>query len=53
MRFGENLNKNVGLIRKRIRNHNLIVKTLFLGNESNTKIAISYMDNITDKKSCK
>ena len=47
--FGENLNKNVGLIRKRIRNHNLIVKTLFLGNESNTKIAISYMDNITDK----
>lgn len=47
--FGENLNKNVGLIRKRIRNHNLIVKILFLGNESNTKIAISYMDNITDK----
>lgn len=47
--FGENLNKNVGLIRKRIRNHNLIVKTLFLGNESNTKIAISYMDNIADK----
>ena len=47
--FGENLNKNVGLIRKRIRNHNLIVKTLFLVNESNTKIAISYMDNIADK----
>ena len=47
--FGENLNKNVGLIRKRIRNHNLIVKTLFLGNERNTKIAISYMDNIADK----
>lgn len=47
--FGENLNKNVGLIRKRIRNHNLIVKTLFLGNESNTKIAISYMDDIADK----
>ncbi len=47
--FGENLNKNVGLIRKRIRNHNLIVKILFLGNESNTKIAISYMDNIADK----
>ncbi len=47
--FGENLNKNVGLIRKRIRNHNLIVKTLLLGNESNTKIAISYMDNIADK----
>lgn len=47
--FGENLNKNVGLIRKRIRNHNLIVKTLLLGNESNTKIAISYMGNIADK----
>lgn len=48
--FTENINKNIGLIRKRIRNKNLTVKSITLGTESNTKISICYMNNIVDKK---
>lgn len=47
--FTENFNKNLGLIRKRIRNNNLYCKTISLGNESHTKIGICYMNNIADK----
>lgn len=47
--FTENFIINLGLIRKRIRNNNLHVKTLNLGNESNTKVGICYMDNIAEK----
>lgn len=47
--FNENFNTNIGLIRKRIRNNNLILNTLTLGHESKTKIGILYMNNIVDK----
>ncbi len=47
--FTENFNKNLGLIRKRIRNNNLFVKEVKLGNESNTKIGICYMNNIAEE----
>ena len=47
--FNENFNTNIGLIRKRIRNNNLTLKTITLGNESKTKIGIMYMNNIVDK----
>lgn len=47
--FTENFIINLGLIRKRIKNNNLHVKTLNLGNESNTKVGICYMDNIAEK----
>ena len=48
--FNENFNTNIGLIRKRIRNNNLVLNTLTLGHESKTKIGILYMNNIVDKK---
>jgi len=48
--FLENFNLNVGLIRKRIRNNNLKLDTIFLGSESNTKIGICYMNDLVDKK---
>ena len=48
--FTENLAKNIGLIRKRIRSRNLYVESTILGKESNTKISICYMNNIIDKK---
>lgn len=47
--FTENFNKNLGLIRKRIRNSNLFVKEIKLGNESHTKIGICYMNNIAEE----
>jgi len=48
--FTENFVKNLGLIRKRIRNNNLYVKTINLGSESNTRVGICYMNNIANKK---
>ena len=48
--FTENFNKNLGLIRKRIRSNNLIVNTTILGKESNTKVGICYMKTIADDK---
>lgn len=48
--FLENFNTNIGLIRKRIRNKNLLLKTMTLGHESNTKIGICYMNDLVDKK---
>ncbi len=48
--FLENFNTNVGLIRKRIRNKNLRLRTVNLGSESNTKIGICYMNDIVDNE---
>lgn len=47
--FTENFNTNLGLIRKRIRNNNLFVKSITLGNESHTKIGICYINGIAEK----
>lgn len=47
--FTENFVKNLGLIRKRIRNNNLHVKAIKLGNESNTRVGVCYMNNIVEK----
>ena len=47
--FTENFVKNLGLIRKRIRNNNLHVKALKLGSQSNTRVGICYMNNIVEK----
>ena len=46
--FTENFNKNIGLIRKRIKSTKLIVNSMFIGKESNTKVGICYMDSICD-----
>lgn len=44
--FTENLNKNLGLMRKRIRTSNLVIESSSIGQESHTKIAICYMKDI-------
>lgn len=48
--FVENFNKNVGLIRKRIRSKNLFLEKMTIGKESNTFVGLLYMDNIIDKE---
>ncbi len=47
--FTENYQNNLGLIRKRIRSDKLIIKEYIIGNESKTKVAFIYMDNIVNK----
>lgn len=48
--FNENYQNNIGLVRKRIRTKDLIVKEYIIGTESKTKVSILYLDNIVDKK---
>ena len=44
--FSESYNKNLGLIRYRIKNKNLWIKDLFIGKYSNTKVGILYINSI-------
>ena len=44
--FTENYNVNIGLIRKRIKSKDLILEEFSIGNLTNTKVGILYMDNI-------
>ena len=46
----ENFNKNLGLIRRRIKSENLWLKDIFIGKESKTKVSIVYMNNIVEDK---
>ncbi len=48
--FNENFNTNVGLIRRRLRTNELYLKTMFIGQSSNTKVGICYMNNIASSK---
>lgn len=48
--FTENYSKNLGLIRKRIKDENLWFKELKVGRRTKTKIAISYIKDIADEK---
>lgn len=48
--FNENLLTNISLIRKRIKNPNLIVKNLIIGNDSNTNVAIMYIKGLANPK---
>lgn len=48
--FTENYQTNLGLIRKRIRSDKLKVIEHTIGKSSKTKLALIYMDNITNKK---
>ena len=45
--FIENYQTNIGLIKKRIKNHHLKIKNISLGRLSNTNIGLLYIDNIT------
>ena len=48
--FTENFNKNLGLIRKRIKSENLWLDDLIIGKESKTKVGVLHMSNIAEKK---
>lgn len=48
--FTESLSKNICLLRKKIKNHNLKTEKFKIGKETNTNVAISYLSNIADKK---
>lgn len=46
--FIENIDSNIGLIKKRLSSHFLKTKTFILGTESRNMVAVLYMDNIAN-----
>ena len=51
--FNENFNTNLGLIRRRLRSSDLYTKTFFIGEKSQTKLALLYMNSIALSKNVK
>ena len=47
--FTENYQINIGLIRKRIKSNNLVIKEMTIGKDSITNISMIYMKNICNK----
>lgn len=47
--FNENLLTNLSLLRKRIKNPNLIFKNYILGKESNTNVVLAYIKGLVDE----
>lgn len=48
--FTENYMTNIGLIRKRIKDNNLIFNELKIGRRTKTKISLTYINNIVEEK---
>ncbi len=48
--FTENYNANLGLVRKRIKSKNLVLKEITVGRETKSKVGILYMDNICEEE---
>lgn len=48
--FNETLRDNTAIIRRRIRSKDLKIREFDVGSKSNTKVAVVYMEEITDKK---
>lgn len=48
--FTENYSTNIGLIRKRIKDPNLWFKEVIIGTRTKTKIAVTYLNDVVDKK---
>ena len=46
--FTENHPKNIGLIRKRIKDHNLIFKNILVGRRTKTTISVAYIKDIAN-----
>ncbi len=44
--FTENYNKNIGLIRKRIKSEHLCLDEVTIGKQTKSKVGVMYMDNI-------
>ncbi len=51
--FTENYMTNIGLIRKRIKDNNLIFDEMKIGRRTKTKISITYINNIVEKEKIK
>jgi spore germination protein KA len=47
--FTENINKNIFLIRRRVKNPSLRVKTFSLGSKTNTNVSLLYIDDLVDR----
>lgn len=47
--FIENLDKNISILRRNIKDKNLIVENLIVGDRSQTMLALTYIDDIIDK----
>ncbi|XQY92279.1 spore germination protein [Metabacillus sp. HB246100] len=47
--FVESLETNVGLIRGRIKNPNLVFESFYIGRDSHTKLSIGYLKNVVNK----
>jgi spore germination protein KA len=48
--FTENYNKNLGLIRKRIKSEHLCLQELNVGKQTKSKVGIMYMNNICEEE---
>lgn len=48
--FTENLQINTSMIRRRVKNPNLVIKLMTMGVQTNTTVAIAYIDNIANDK---
>lgn len=48
--FIENLETNISMIRRKIKDRNLTIETLIVGKRSQTDVSILYIDDIVDKK---
>lgn len=48
--FTEGILTNLSMIRRRLRTHDLKMKYLTIGTQTNTSVCIAYMDNIVNKK---
>lgn len=51
--FTENYMTNIGLIRKRIKDNNLVFDELKIGRRTKTKISLTYINNIVEEKHIK
>jgi len=51
--FTENHNKNIGLIRKRIKDYNLWFEDIKVGRRTKTKVTVSYLKDVVPKEKIK
>lgn len=48
--FTESVKTNTALIRKRLPTENLVIRNMFVGNQTRTQISVFYLNNIADKR---
>lgn len=48
--FTENYNKNIGLVRKRVKDENLVIDEVVVGKVTKSRIGIMYLNNIAEEE---